>query len=769
MSASMISSMSTQGSACSASHAGPLPAVEKGRFSTPSTSAQGEAPPLHTLEMSRLLLEQAGDGIYGLDVNGYVTFINQAAQEMTGWSFSEMRGHTQHSLVRHSRADGSPYPREDCPIYAALRGHESHHRDDEVFWRKDGSCFPVAYTSTPLIVDGMGRGAAVIFRDITVQVRARDWEQCKTGVFASIVAVESLRHTLSCLAEGMHRVNPTLAVAILVREGDTMHLRAEAELPSELRQLIDSVPVPEEAQGCGRIVLQATGAPGEREVPLSDSQKHLLRLGEWSVPMLSGTGEMLGVICLFGQVGERERERLSPMLSEAANLGRLAVEHNRLQQQLAHGARHDALTGLPNRALLEDRLEQAIVTARRQDTKVAVCYIDLDRFKQINDSLGHSVGDKYLQHITSTLSQNCRKGDTLARQGGDEFILVLPFLDNEGEALETAERMLHHLGTPFALEGLQFSASASIGISLYPLHGNNPSVLLQQADTALYAAKRSGRNQVCLFDPALGQEVKQSSQIQAGLHEAIANDQFHLVYQPIYGTNRELEGFEALLRWQSPTRGNIPPDVFIPVAEESGLIVPIGNWVLQQACRQMVEWQEQGLPSLRMFVNVSGVQLNREDFVTIVATTLKDAGLQPSQLGLEITETWIVADRHAAAERLRTLRELGITISIDDFGSGQSSFSYLHTLPLDTLKIDRSFIARLDTTSTQASTVGAIISLARHLGLRTLAEGVETEAQLEHLKAAQCDSLQGFFLARPLSVESASSLLRGLIEKERAA
>ena len=537
----MISSMSSQGSPFSSLRAGQLPAVEIGRFSTPFTSAHHDDAQPHVQEMSRLLLEQAGEGIYGLDVNGHVTFINRAAQEMTGWSFAEMRGHTQHSLVHHSHADGSPYPREDCPIYAALRGNESHHRDDEVFWRKDGTSFPVAYTSTPLIVDGISRGAAVIFRDITVQVRARDWEQCKTDVFASIVAAQSLTHTLSCLAEGIHRLSPALAVAVLVREGDVLFLRGEAEIPTGLRSMIDTVPLPEEAQLCGRVVSQRRGMHGEREIPVFGSQGSSLWLGEWCLPMLSASGETLGVISLFGEITERERNRLGPMLNEAANLGRLAVEHTRLQQQLTHGARHDALTGLPNRALLEERLQEAIVTARRRGTKVAVCYIDLDRFKQINDSLGHSVGDKYLQYITATLGQNCRKGDTLARQGGDEFILVLPLLDNEDEALDTAERMLHQLGTPFTLEGLQFSASASIGISLYPLHGGNPAVLLQHADMALYAAKRAGRNQVCLFDPALGQNVKQSSQIQAACTRPLPMTSFISCTSPSTGQTASLK------------------------------------------------------------------------------------------------------------------------------------------------------------------------------------------------------------------------------------
>ena len=731
----------------------------------PPSPALACTPQLHMEEMSRLLLEQAGDGIYGLDVDGFVTFVNHAAQRMTGLSLEEMQGQTQHSLVHHSRADGSPYPLEECPIYAALHGNQAHHRADEVFWRKDGTCFPVAYTSTPLIAGGANQGAVVIFRDTTLEVQAQHWERCKSDVFASIVALESLPHTLSCLAAGIHNINPAFSVAVLVREGDVLLLRGEAHLSPELRSTISCVPLLEKTQQCGRVVLERTSMLGERELSHGADPALLVSRREWSVPMLSNTGETLGAITIFGEIEKRHQEQLGPVLHESANLGRLAVEHTRLQHQLAHQAQHDALTGLPNRALLEDRLEQAIVTARRQETQVAVCYIDLDRFKQINDSLGHSIGDRYLQRITSTLRQNCREGDTLARQGGDEFIMVLPFLNSEEEALSLAERMLHELGVPFSLDGLDFSASASIGISMYPMHGSRPVVLLQQADTALYAAKRAGRNQVCLFDPTLGRQVKHSSQIQAGLHQALAKDRFHLVYQPIYRADRTLEAFEALLRWQDAVQGNIPPDVFIPVAEESGLIVPIGRWVLEQVCQQMTSWKQQGLAPVRIFINVSAVQLNRGDFVGVVAEMLEKSGVHPSLLGIEITETWIVADRHAAAERLHALRALGVAISIDDFGTGQSSFSYLHTLPLDTLKIDRSFIARLDGTSKHSSTIRAIITLARQLGLRTLAEGVETEQQFEHLTSAECDSLQGFLFARPLTAEAAGSLLSGPIKE----
>ncbi len=714
---------------------------------------------LQVQEMSRLLLEHAGDGIYGLDPNGCVTFVNRAALEMTGWTREEVCGRLQHELVHHSHRDGSRYNREECPIHHSLRGAQSNQRENEVFWRKDGTWFPVSYTSTPVLLDGTNVGAVVIFRDITLQVQTHDWERQKSAIFASIVALEPLSETLSLIAGALNQLRPSFAVAILAREGDFLRLRGESNLPSGLQAAIAIIPLVAKTQLCGRVVLERTAMLEERTFSDAGSDAASTKLREWSLPLRAQDGETLGALSIFGQIAVRDQEQLAPVAMEAAELARLALEHSRLQHQLAHQAQHDALTGLPNRILLEDRLERAIGAAKRAGTEVAVCYLDLDRFKQINDTMGHGIGDRYLQQIAATLSANSREVDTLARQGGDEFILVLPGLNGPEEALAVGQRMLQQLGTPFVIDGLDFSASASIGISFYPRDGDRPLTLLQHADTALYAAKRGGRNQVRLFNPALGVEVQQSSRMQAGLHQALAKNQLSLVYQPIYGTDGELEGLEALLRWHDPNEGNIPPARFIPVAEESGLIVPIGAWVLYQACRQMAVWQEEGLARTRLFVNISGVQLNRDDFADTVASALLASGLDPALLGLEITETWIVADPQAASERLLVLRRLGVTISVDDFGTGQSSFAYLHALPLDTLKIDQAFIARLDGNPHHLSTVRAIINLARQLGLRTVAEGVETEQQLQYLRGVECDSIQGFLLSKPVSPEQAATLL----------
>lgn len=712
------------------------------------------------LQISRLILEESLDGIYGLDPNGLVIFANRAAQEMTGWTFEEMKGQAQHSLLHHSRANGSAYPQHECPIFGVLRNHVTYRSDAEVFWRKDGSSFPVSYTSTPILVQDAVVGAIVTFRDISKQIREREWERQKSGIFASIVTQHPIEQTLTLISQALTTLRPDFSVGVLTREGDALHLRGESGLPSSLRRRISVVPLEGSTQLCGKVVIQRQEMIASRiydEDTEGEAPKELL---EWSLPLRTPAGETLGALSIFGHIQPQDQQEFATFANEAAELSRLALDHGRLQMQLNYQAQHDALTGLPNRLLLEDRLEQAIMAARRHQTMLAVCYIDLDRFKQVNDTLGHGVGDLYLKHVTSVLRGHCRDIDTLARQGGDEFILLLPDLTGAEEALTIASRLLSALRSPFALGDQRFTAAASFGISLYPLHGETPVRLLQHADTALYAAKRAGRNQVKVFDPTLGRVIAHQNELHAGLQDALFNGSLRLLYQPIYDLDRNIQALEALLRWNDPVLGTVPPDEFIPVAEESGLIVPIGAWVLSEACRQMVQWQAQGLDLPRLFINVSGVQLEHGDFAQTVAAALTVSGLSPSLLGLEITETWVISDPHVAAARLHTLRDLGVSISIDDFGTGQSSFGSLRDLPLDTLKIDRSFIEGLETSPKHLSTVRAMVAMAQQFGLRTVAEGVETEAQVDQLRALQCDSLQGFLFARPLPGEAVGELLR---------
>ena len=397
--------------------------------------------------------------------------------------------------------------------------------------------------------------------------------------------------------------------------------------------------------------------------------------------------------------------------------------------------------------------------AKRHGRHVGICFVDLDRFKQINDALGHSAGDLFLQHVASVLATSVREIDTVARQGGDEFILVLPDLDSETEAEQICERVLSCLRERVTIEQHTLAPSASIGISVYPADGEAGSVLLQNADTALYVAKRAGKDRARRYEPRYGAKAQRDIQLETALRFALERNQLNVVYQPLYSMSNKLKGFEALLRWNHPELGPVSPGQFIPMAEETGLIVAIGEWVLEQACRQAREWNA-GLPEpITMFVNISGVQLNRAEFAGSIARVLSETGLDARSLELEVTESWIIADPGVAVVQLQRLRDLGIGIGIDDFGTGHSSLSILQQLPVDTLKIDQSFIARLDGSATGSAIIRTIVDLARQLGLETIAEGVETSQQFEDLQTIRCSLLQGYLLAKPLSPEAASLLL----------
>ena len=419
--------------------------------------------------------------------------------------------------------------------------------------------------------------------------------------------------------------------------------------------------------------------------------------------------------------------------------------------QLQHVATHDSLTGLPNRLLLADRLNQAIAQAQRHQHLFAVFIVDLDRFKAINDSLGHLAGDAMLKEVARRLAAALRQADTLARMGGDEFVLILNEITRPEDIETIAAKVLAHITQPMKLSDLELHASASIGISIYPSDGGNPETLLQHADAAMYQAKKGGRNAYRLFTPEMNAFARERLELENGLRRALLHREFILHYQPKVDVRTgSIDSAEALIRWQHPTRGLIAPMDFIPLAEETGLIIPIGEWVLNEACRQAQSWRASGLRPLRVAVNLSAQQFRQKKLVDIVSAALRTAGLEPRYLELELTESTVMHDAEQSIEILRELSALGVRISVDDFGTGYSSLSYLRRLPLDKLKIDRTFIRELATSRDDAAIVRAIVSLAHNLRIKVIAEGVETPDQLVYLREAGCDQYQGYHYSAPV-------------------
>ena len=433
-----------------------------------------------------------------------------------------------------------------------------------------------------------------------------------------------------------------------------------------------------------------------------------------------------------------------------------------LTLQLAHTAEHDFLTGLPNRLLLNDRIDQAIALAERQGNKVAVLFLDLDRFKFVNDALGHAIGDRLLQSVARKLVACVRGSDTVCRLGGDEFVALLPDLDHSEDAAITARRMLKAVSAVHSIGDHVLDVSTSIGVSIYPDDGSDAETLIRNADTAMYQAKDTGRKNYQFFRPFMNAKAVERQALEEGLSRALESGELALHYQPRIdlGTGA-IVGAEALLRWTHPTRGPVPPAQFIPVAEDCGLILPIGAWVLRKACEEAQAWAAAGLPETSVAVNVSAIEFRQQGFLDRLLTTINETGLDTRFLELELTESVLVKIGGPAANVLRTLREMKISVALDDFGTGYSSLSYLRQFPVNALKIDRSFIGQIGAADEGYSAiVAAIIVMAKSLNLRVVAEGVETLEQLTFLRTHQCDEVQGFYFSRPVPADQFARLLK---------
>ncbi|BAV34122.1 diguanylate cyclase [Sulfuricaulis limicola] len=456
------------------------------------------------------------------------------------------------------------------------------------------------------------------------------------------------------------------------------------------------------------------------------------------------------------------------MLQQAnAHLVIASIEANKLAEQvqiakvqLDHLAHHDVLTDLPNRVLLQDRLNQAIELARRQGRQLAVMFMDLDQFKHINDSLGHAVGDQLLQSVAQRLVGCVRQSDTISRQGGDEFVLLLPCIERAEDAALSAHKMLTALTAPHRIDRHDLHISVSIGISIYPDDGQDAETLIRSADTAMYHAKENGRNNYMFFEQDMNARAVQRQSTEAGLRRALERREFVLHYQPKINLHSgAIVGVEALIRWQHPEQGLLPPAQFVPVAEDCGLILPIGRWVLREACCQARAWRQAGLPPIIVAINTSALEFRAKDFFQNIRAALEETHLEPRYLELELTESILMRVVGYTDEVLHALADLGVKLTLDDFGTGYSSLSYLSKFPIDTLKIDRSFVRQITSNPDDAAIVSAVISLGKSLKRRVIAEGVETPEQYAFLLARHCDEGQGYYFGRPVQAGEFAGLL----------
>ncbi len=489
----------------------------------------------------------------------------------------------------------------------------------------------------------------------------------------------------------------------------------------------------------------------------------LLKVGVRSgiqVPILGSAGPF-GILSAHAREARRFTSEDVSFLQSVANTLAVAIERKSAEERLAYLARFDALTGLPNRYLFHDRLLQTMAQARRSGQPMAVLFIDLDRFKLVNDTQGHRAGDRLLKEAAARLSQCVRSGDTVGRFGGDEFGAIVSDLSKPGDAGVVAQKVLDAIAHPFRLDEHETFVSASVGITLFPADGDEPEALVTNADTAMYRAKEQGRNTYQYFTREMNERALARVQMEAALRRAIERKELLLHYQPkVELGSRLISGFEALLRWQRPEKGLVLPGEFVSVLEDSGLIVPVGDWVMREVCAQIRAWQGAGLAVKPVTVNLSARQFQQKDFEAVVQRILGEARVDPSLVQFELTESLLMSDPEGAARTLRGLREAGARISVDDFGTGYSSLAYLKRFPIDALKIDHSFIRDITTDPEDAMITLAIIALAHSLKLKVVAEGVETREQLELLAANGCDEVQGYHFSAPTTAEECTKMLR---------
>jgi len=542
-----------------------------------------------------------GEGVFVLDSDMRLTFLNPEGERLLGWTQEELLGKKMHLMIHYQRPDGTYYPEDECPINETVKFGKTYRTEEDLFIRKGGDSFPVAYVTTPIIRNGEVKGSVTVFRDI-----------------------------------------------------------------SELK---------------------------------------------------------------------------------------------RTEQVIHQLSYHDALTGLPNRLLFNNSLKVALDYACRNEQMLAVMLLDLDRFKNVNDSLGHSFGDILLQEVAQRIKNVLGERDIVSRLGGDEFTILLPDISHPQDAGRTASKISEELVKPFYIAGAEIYISASMGISLYPFDGNNPLMLLRNADIAMYRAKEQGRNSYQYFTPDMKTSALKQIELENHLRRALERKEFVVYYQPQFDISTgTVVGMEALIRWNRKGKGIISPDVFIPLAEETGMIISIGEWVLRQACKQNKEWQDAGFPPLRVSVNLSARQFLQRDLVKNVKKILEETGLEAKYLELEITESVAMKNETHVIDTLHRLKDLGIEISFDDFGTGYSSLNYLKKYPIHTLKIDRSFIKDIPANHEDAAIATSIIAIAKSLNMEVIAEGVETENQKNFLLKSGCKIMQGYLFGKPMEAKEITKL-----------
>jgi len=596
--------------------------------------------------------------------------------------------------------------------------------------------------------------------DITQRKSQERQLESERKVLQAIATGSPLSSVLDQLCRGVEGQSPSVLCSVLLLDRGGMHLRhgAAPRLPIEFSRSADGLAIGAMAGSCGtaaflnRQVIVADIANDPRwKDGREDALKHGLQAC-WSTPIPGTDRPVLGTFAVYCRAPGTPTSDDIALIARATDIARIAIERSEAEERIRQLAHYDELTGLPNRLMFNQAFEHALRRAERTARPLALLFVDVDRFKNINDTLGHDAGDSLLKEVGVRLRASLRASDLLARFGGDEFVVLLEELPPEGYVATVAAHLLEALAVPMRIRNQEFGVTASIGIATYPQDGHDAQTLQKNADIAMYRAKDQGRNGYCLYAPQSNTNSLERLTMEAQLRRALARDELELHYQPKQDiATGGVTGMEALLRWRHPELGMVPPAQFIPLAEETGLIVPIGEWVLQTACAQAALLRSrEGLPTLRVAVNLSARQFTEDSLIQLVSEVLDDTGLGADALELEITESLVMQNPEQTAKLLVLLKEMGVHLAMDDFGTGYSSLAYLKRFPIDSIKIDRSFIQGLPGDVDDATITQAVIAMAHSLRLRACAEGVETKQQLQFLREQGCDEVQGYYFSRPL-------------------
>jgi diguanylate cyclase (GGDEF)-like protein/PAS domain S-box-containing protein len=730
-----------------------------------------------------LIARSTDNCIVLMDAHGLIDWCNDSFTRTSGYNMDAVRGRRFADVMRQAGVEAGVTEQLEQQIRQGLSFEVEFGART-----REGQALCVAARIQP-VQDQQGQiiHYVCIGRDVSQRRQVEQLESDRRQVLEMIAQNQPLEATLQRLAELLRRQTTQMVPSILIlRDGQIVQMASD--LPAPMRQAVDR-----QAMGLTSALCRLPSAPEGKlattdiasdpvwESLRAEASAHGL-LGCWSMPIICGDGGTAGIITLYNRQHRPPTSAEGAAVEAAARIAALAIDHRQLTDLLAHRAQMDPLTGVATRALLDDCLHQALRRAQRQEQLVALLFIDLDRFKLINDTLGHQAGDQLLRQVCQRLQENLRRSDVLVRMGGDEFTLIVSELHDRQDAIRVAKKLLRALKLPFDVAGQELFICASIGIAAYPDDGTDAVTLQRNADTAMYRAKAQGGHTFVCFAPEMNVAARERLELENQLRRATEHGELSLYYQPQVERTGRLLGMEALLRWKHPRFGMVPPAKFIPLAEENGMIVGIGTWVLREACRQNKGWHLAGPPPRRVAVNVSALQFAQADFVDVVQGVLNETQLPPCWLELELTESLLMRNTRDAAAKLGQLRELGVGIAIDDFGTGYSSLAYLQQLPIDTIKIDRSFISDLGTAVAGQEQIGAgtdgsrgadssaggnhtaviraITSMAHSLGLDVIAEGVETRQQLEFLLDLGCNGIQGYLISKPLPPDDVEVFLK---------